>query len=309
MRNDDRLFMSRCLELARNGIYTAAPNPMVGAVIVHRGRVIGEGWHQRCGEAHAEVNAYASVSAADRPLLREATLYVSLEPCAHYGKTPPCAEMIIREGIGSVVVGCVDSFAKVQGRGIQMLREAGIPVTVLNDERCRHLNRHFFTFHEKHRPWITLKWAQTANGFIDDNYRPATISTPFTTMLCHKLRAEHRAILVGRVTAERDKPQLNVRQWTGPDPLRLVLSRATETLPELMERLSSLNIQSLLVEGGAATHASFLAAGLWDEIRVETSPVVFANGTRAPQLPEGLTVVSRRRYDSNTITILSRAKG
>lgn len=306
MRNDDRLFMSRCLELARNGIYTAAPNPMVGAVIVHRGRIIGEGWHQRCGEAHAEVNAYASVSAADRQLLREAVLYVSLEPCAHYGKTPPCAELIIREGIGSVVVGCIDPFAKVQGRGIQMLREAGIPVTVLDDERCRRLNRRFFTFHEKKRPFITLKWAQSADGLIDDNFRPVTISTPFTAMLCHKLRAEHQAILVGRVTAERDRPQLTVRHWTGPDPQRIVLSTASTTLPALIDRLVERNIQSLLVEGGSKTLASFIETGLWDEIRVEASPQLFGAGTPAPPLPANGRIARVARYGPNTITIIER---
>ena len=196
-RGEAPFYMRRCIQLAQNGLLTCRPNPMVGAVIVHDGHIIGEGYHIRAGEGHAEVNAFASVRTEDEPLLPESTMYVSLEPCAHYGKTPPCAELIIRKGVRRVVVGCVDPFARVQGRGIQMLRDAGIEVTVgvLEDE-CRELNKRFFTFHEHHRPYILLKWAQTADGFIDDHFRPVKISTPFTQMLVHKLRAESDAILV-----------------------------------------------------------------------------------------------------------------
>ena len=161
-------YMLRCIQLARQGEQTAPPNPMVGAVIVHNNRIIGEGYHVRCGEAHAEVNAVRSVRPEDRPLLKESTIFVSLEPCAHYGKTPPCAELIIREGIPRVVVGCVDPFAKVKGKGIQMLREAGCEVIVgVCEKECQELNKHFFTFHTHKRPFITLKWARTADGFID----------------------------------------------------------------------------------------------------------------------------------------------
>ena len=200
--------MQRCLQLARNGWQNAKPNPMVGAVIVlphplegAGGRLLGEGYHVRCGQGHAEVNAFASVSAEDEKLLHEAMMYVSLEPCSHYGKTPPCADLIIRKGVKRVVVGCVDEFAEVQGRGIQKLRDAGIEVTVgVLEEECKALNRRFFTFHRLSRPYIILKWAQTANGFIDDNGKALAISTPFTQMLSHKLRAEEDAILVGRVT-------------------------------------------------------------------------------------------------------------
>ena len=202
---------------------------MVGCVIVAGDRILGEGYHVRCGEGHAEVNAFASVRAADEPLLREATLYVSLEPCSHHGKTPPCSDLIIRKKVRRVVVGCIDPFAEVQGRGIQRLREAGIEVAVgVLEAECRHLNRRFFTFHQKNRPYIILKWAQTADGFIDDCCRPTAISTPFTKMLVHKLRAEEDAILVGRVTAEREHPQLNVREWSGRSPERFVFSRSEE---------------------------------------------------------------------------------
>ena len=278
--------MKRCLQLAANGIQGARPNPMVGAVIVdsHTGNIIGEGYHVRCGEGHAEVNAFASVRPEDEPLLKDATLYVSLEPCSHYGKTPPCADLIIEKGVRRVVVGCIDPFAEVQGRGIQKLRDAGIEVTVgvLEDE-CQWLNRRFFTYHREHRPYIILKWAQTANGFIDDHFKPIQISNDFTKMLSHKLRAEEDAILVGRVTDERDKPQLTVREWSGANPKRLIIDRAH---PLNLESLHAHQIQSLIVEGGAKTLQSFIDKGLWDELRVETNlGMTVTDGTRAPQIP------------------------
>jgi diaminohydroxyphosphoribosylaminopyrimidine deaminase/5-amino-6-(5-phosphoribosylamino)uracil reductase len=279
---------------------TCRPNPMVGAVIVHDGRIIGEGYHIRAGEGHAEVNAFASVRPEDEPLLPQSTMYVSLEPCAHYGKTPPCAELIIRKGVRHVVVGCVDPFARVQGRGIQMLRDAGVEVTVgVLEQECRELNRRFFTYHEHHRPYILLKWAQTADGFIDDHFQPAQISTPFTQMLVHKLRAESDAILVGRVTDEREHPQLTVRHWCGPDPKRLVIDHQH---PLNLESLHAHNIQSLIVEGGAETLRSFLVQGLWDEIRVETNTTMtVSDGTRAPQLPKNARVIESERYGGNQV--------
>ena len=282
---EDEKYMSRCLQLARNGMCNARPNPMVGAVIVSAdGRIIGEGYHVRCGEGHAEVNAFASVKAEDEPLLKEATIYVSLEPCSHYGKTPPCADLIIKKGVRRVVVGCVDPFAEVQGRGIRKLREAGIEVKVgVLEKECMALNRRFFTFHREQRPYIILKWAQTANGFIDDHFQPVQISNDFTKMLSHKLRAEEDAILVGRVTDERDKPQLTVREWNGPDPKRLVIDHAH---PLNLESLHAHQIQSLIVEGGAKTLQSFLDKGLWDELRVETNlGMTVSDGTRAPLIP------------------------
>jgi diaminohydroxyphosphoribosylaminopyrimidine deaminase/5-amino-6-(5-phosphoribosylamino)uracil reductase len=254
----------------------------------------------RCGEGHAEVNAFASVRAEDEHLLPESTIYVSLEPCSHYGKTPPCADLIIKKGVKRVVVGCIDEFAEVQGRGIRKLREAGIDVTVgVLEAECRELNRRFFTFHRLHRPYIILKWAQTANGFIDDHGKAMPISTPFTQMLVHKLRAEEDAIVVGRVTNEREHPQLNVREWNGPDPKRLVVDRQH---PLNLESLYAHNVQSLIVEGGRNTLDSFLAQNLWDEIRVETNlQLTVDGGTRAPQLPSNAVVTKATTYDGNII--------
>ena len=303
--SEDEKYMRRCLQLAANGRQTAKPNPMVGAVIVNaEGRIIGEGYHVRCGEGHAEVNAFASVRAEDEPLLSQATMYVSLEPCSHYGKTPPCADLIISKGVRRVVVGCIDEFAEVQGRGVQKLCDAGIDVTVgVLEEECRWLNRRFFTFHRLHRPYIILKWAQTANGFIDDHGHALAISSPFTQMLSHKLRAEEDAILVGRVTDEREHPQLNVRHWVGPSPKRLVVDHQH---PLNLESLYHHNVQSLIVEGGRKTLESFLIQGLWDEIRVETNHALTASGgTRAPQLPAPARVVSSCSYGQNAITIFA----
>ncbi|MBO5595125.1 MAG: bifunctional diaminohydroxyphosphoribosylaminopyrimidine deaminase/5-amino-6-(5-phosphoribosylamino)uracil reductase RibD [Prevotella sp.] len=302
---DDEKFMRRCIQLAKNGQQNAKPNPMVGAVIVSAdGRIIGEGYHVRCGEGHAEVNAFASVRPEDEALLSESTIYVSLEPCSHYGKTPPCADLIIKKGVRRVVVGCIDEFAEVQGRGIRKLREAGIEVEVgVLEAECKHLNRRFFTFHREKRPYIILKWAQTANGFIDDHFQPVQISNDFTKMLSHKLRAEEDAILVGRVTEERDRPQLNVRAWRGPAPKRLVIDH---THPLNLESLYAHHIQSLIVEGGAKTLASFIEQDLWDEIRVETSDMTVTDGTRAPQVPSGAKVVSSEMYDGNRIVTFRR---
>ena len=297
---DDERYMHRCIQLARNGQQNAKPNPMVGAVIVAEGRIIGEGYHVRCGEGHAEVNAFASVTPEDEPLLKEATIYVSLEPCSHYGKTPPCADLIVRKGVRRVVVGCIDEFAQVQGRGIQKLRDAGIDVTVgVLEGACKALNRRFFTFHRLSRPYIILKWAQTANGFIDDHGKPIAISSPYTKMLSHKLRAEEDAILVGRVTDEREHPQLTVREWHGQDPKRLVVDR---NHPLNLESLHAHNVQSLIVEGGAKTLQSFLIQDLWDEIRVETNlAITVGGGTRAPYLPANVSVSRREHYGDNVI--------
>ena len=303
---DDEKYMHRCIQLARNGQQNAKPNPMVGAVIVSAdGRIIGEGYHVRCGEGHAEVNAFASVRSEDEPLLSGATMYVSLEPCSHYGKTPPCADLIIKKGVRRVVVGCIDEFAEVQGRGIQKLRDAGITVEVgVLEKECKDLNRRFFTFHREKRPYIILKWAQTANGFIDDHFKPVQISNDFTKMLSHKLRAEEDAILVGRVTEERDHPQLTVRDWRGPDPKRLVIDRSH---PLNLESLHAHNIQSLIVEGGAQTLNSFLKKSLWDEIRVETNlSMAVTEGTRAPQLPANAIAIENQRFGDNQIVTYRR---
>lgn len=323
----DEKYIRRCIQLAQNGMINAAPNPMVGAVIVYRDKIIGEGYHARCGEAHAEVNAIRSVS--DEQLLTKSTLYVSLEPCSHYGKTPPCADLIISKGIPRVVVGCIDPFSQVSGRGIQKLRNAGIDVTVgVLEAECRRLIRRFITFNTQKRPYITLKWAQSADGFIDtirENGSPVILSTPLNLAYVHKQRAEHQAILVGRRTALLDNPSLTVRHWYGKNPLRLVIDRNlslppslhlfdgsnptivfteqpkpmgknvscvaldfhSDILSQIMDKLFRNNIQSLLVEGGASLSQSFIDAGLWDEIYIEHAQSVLGDGVKAPQVPAG----------------------
>ena len=300
----DEKYMRRCIQLAENGIQGARPNPMVGAVIVANDRIIGEGYHVRCGEEHAEVNAFASVK--DESLLKDATIYVSLEPCAHYGKTPPCADLTIKKGVKRVVVGCIDPFTEVKGRGIEKIRKAGIEVEVgVLEKECQWLNRRFFTYHSKHRPYIILKWAQTANGFIDNHFKPLMISNEQTQMLSHQLRAEEDSILVGHTTFDRDHPSLNVRHWHGPNPKRIVLTH-DRPLPQLMDDLYQHGIQSLIVEGGCQTHESIIQAGLWDEIRMEVAPITVSDGTRAPQLPSDIRLLSKKEYGENTMSIFSK---
>lgn len=277
---------------------------MVGAVVVCDGRIIGEGYHRRCGGPHAEVNAISSVK--EKHLLSRSTIYVSLEPCAHYGKTPPCADLIVRSSIPRVVIGCTDPFAKVNGLGIKKLKDAGceVIVGVLEDE-CRKLNRRFFTFHQKRRPWITLKWAQSEDGFIGKDER-VILSNALTQTLVHRLRARSGAILVGTRTALIDNPTLTTRYWTGPNPLRLTIDRhailpptlhlkdnstptviySHESIEEILADLYNRGIQSLIVEGGTKLLQSFIDAGLWDEARIETAPVRLGNGVKAPVLPE-----------------------
>ena len=319
----DERFMRRCLQLAKNGRQNAKPNPMVGAVIVSEdGRILGEGYHVRCGEGHAEVNAFASVRHEDEHLLAGATIYVSLEPCSHYGKTPPCADLIVRKRVKRCVCGCVDPFAKVQGRGIQKICEAGIEVTVgVLEKECLELNKRFITYNTHQRPYIILKWAQTANGFLDNEGKGMAISSAFTKMLSHKLRAENDAILVGRITDERDHSQLNVRDWSGKNPLRLVIDRhhpcfegldfskgKAEVLRQIMNFLYTNKVQSLIVEGGAITHQSFLDAGLWDEIRIEIATTQSVKtGTEAPRLPHGVKPIGHEEYDGNVIETYERA--
>ena len=228
---EDEKYMARCIQLARCGRNHAAPNPMVGAVIVCNGHIIGEGYHIRCGEAHAEVNAVRSVRPEDKPLLKQSTIYVSLEPCSHYGKTPPCADLIISCGIPRVVVGCVDPFSEVAGRGIRKLRDAGINVTVgVLEKECLELNRRFIINHTEKRPYVILKWAQSTDGYIDRHRSsadepPVTFSNAHTSMLVHRQRAGVQAIMVGRRTALLDNPSLTVRLWPGESPLRVVLDR------------------------------------------------------------------------------------
>ena len=331
----DEKYIRRCIELASNGLCNAAPNPMVGAVIVHNGKIIGEGYHARCGEGHAEVNAIRSVK--DESLLKESTIYVSLEPCSHYGKTPPCADLIISKGIPRVVVGCIDPFSQVSGRGIKKLRDAGIEVTVgvLEDE-CKNLIRRFVTFNTRKRPYITLKWAESADGFIDiirENGSPVVLSTLITSMYVHKQRAEHKAILVGRKTALLDNPSLTTRNWYGANPLRLVIDRtlslssnlklfdhstptlvftekekaaeenleyitldfSKDILPQILTVLYEKKIQSLLVEGGTTLLQSFIDSCLWDEMFVEHSEKVLGEGVKSPVIPKGTVMRTEMR--------------
>lgn len=304
--NTDERYMQRCIQLAKNGCQNAAPNPMVGAVIVADGRIIGEGYHVRCGEGHAEVNAIASVRPKDEPLLKEATIYVSLEPCSHYGKTPPCADLIIRKGVKRVVVGCEDPFAEVSGRGIRKIQAAGIEVVVgVLKEACEELNKVFFTYHRKKRPFITLKWAESKDGFIakidaEGKTQPIQISTALTRMHCHKLRAEHQAILIGRRTLETDNPSLTTRYWKGNNPVRIVLTHNTPdkhlnifsdeaptlimggNLDDLMHTIHAKGIQSVLVEGGRDVLQQFIDQKLWDEAFVEKGDIIIGKGVKSP---------------------------
>ncbi len=304
MENMER-YMRRALQLARNGMGFASPNPMVGAVIVAPdGRVIGEGWHRRCGQGHAEVNAVASVAVADEPLLTQSTMYVTLEPCSHYGKTPPCAELILRKGIPHVVVAMLDPFEKVAGRGVAMLRDAGVKVDVgMLEAESRSLNRRFITAHTQHRPFITLKWAESADGFMDwtrnESHRGACrFSTTFSTLSTMRMRSMHDAILTTSSTVIADDSRLTVRDWDGNAPKRVILDAhgrltGNETVfsgeapivfgpndeHELSNILHSLysnhGITSLMVEAGPRLLSILLAEGLWDVARREVATSVW----------------------------------
>ena len=224
----NEFFMQRSIELAKNGLGNVAPNPMVGCVIVHEDKIIGEGYHQKYGQAHAEVNAINSIK--DKTLLEKSTLFVNLEPCSHFGKTPPCSDLIIKNKIPRVVISCIDTFSEVSGKGIKKLSEAGLEVTVgVLEKESRELNRRFFTYHEKKRPFVILKWAQSIDGFIGDDLRHGDsslkISSDLSHSLGHKWRTEEQAILIGTNTALRDNPQLNVRYWKGKNPIRLVIDK------------------------------------------------------------------------------------
>ncbi len=310
----DEKYMRRCIQLARNGEKNAQPNPMVGAVIVHDGKIIGEGYHIRCGEGHAEVNACASVKKEDEHLLKESTIYVSLEPCSHYGKTPPCADLLISKGFKRCVIGCQDPFAKVQGRGIQKLRDAGIEVVVgVLKSECISLNKRFMTYHGKKRPYITLKWAESADGYIDGK-----ISNTYTQMLCHKRRAEHQAILVGRKTFEIDKPSLTTREWVGNSPKRYVASSQSLALPEgfqliqstsvdnILNQLYEDGIQTLLVEGGAQLLQSFIDSGVWDECYVEKGAIDIHGQVKAPRLKEACLEVEDTCFGQKVMRYLKQ---
>jgi len=308
----DEQYMRRAIELAKHGLGHVSPNPMVGAVIVRDGVIIGEGYHRKYGQGHAEVNAVASVKNPD--LLHDATMYVTLEPCSHYGKTPPCAKLIIDKGIPRVVVGSPDPFKKVSGRGIRMLREAGVEVvTGILENECRAINSAFMSAHSTGRPRVMLKWAQSADGYIDRDRTlqesPARFSTRLTSTLVHRLRTLNDAIMVGSGTVIADNPSLTARLWPGRNPLRiladrsgkvssdariftadekapLVLGTEENSLSEYLDKLYRYGITSLLVEGGAGLLDSFIESGLWDEARVETAPIRLQCGVKAPVIPQ-----------------------
>lgn len=314
--NQDEIYMSRCLQLAQLGKGHVAPNPMVGAVIVYENQIIGEGYHKKIGEAHAEVNAINSVQ--DKSLLSNSTIYVSLEPCAHYGKTPPCANLIVEHQFEKVVIGALDPHSKVDGKGMAIIREAGIQVEhgILR-EACEELNKHFFTFHQKGRPFVTLKWAKSRNGFIDSDGEKTWISQPENQVTVHMLRSNHQAILVGKNTVINDDPSLTVRRVEGNNPIRIVLDSHLQTSESakvyndealsyvfstidsnrknavklenlepktILEELRKLDIQSVLIEGGSRVLQSFIDAKLWDEALIITSKNEINSGTPSPNI-------------------------
>lgn len=336
--NIQEKYIKRCIELAQNGLGTTYPNPMVGSVIVYDDQVIGEGWHKKAGEPHAEVNAVKSVK--DKSLLKKATIYVSLEPCSHFGKTPPCCDLIISNEIPNVVVGTVDPNEKVAGKGILKLIEAGANVTVgvLEDE-CNELNKRFFTFHQKKRPYIILKWAESQDGFLapekadNQDRKPIWITNPYSRQLVHKWRTEEQAILVGTQTVIDDNPKLNARDWSGNNPVRVVIDRENKIdknsfifddtvktiifsnenkktstantqfevidfskniIPEILDVLYKNQIQSIIIEGGRQTLQSFIDENIWDEARIFVGKPSFGNGTKAP-------IISRKNNTKTTI--------
>ncbi len=344
--------MRRCLELAKNGLGTTYPNPMVGSVIVCDGKIIGEGWHKKSGEPHAEVNAVNSVK--DKSLLKKSTIYVSLEPCSHFGKTPPCCDLIIENEIPNVVIGTVDPNVKVAGNGIKKLIDAGKNVTVgVLESECNELNKRFFTFHQKKRPYVILKWAETQDGFIapleirrktlnDKEQKPVWITNEFSRQLVHKWRSEEQAILVGTNTVIDDNPKLNVRDWTGNNPIRIVLdqnyripkerhiydnqaktiifSNSLTTINEensifelidfkknitkqILDTLYKHQIQSVIIEGGSLTLQTFIDENLWDEARVFIGNQNFEIGIKAPVLA---LKNSEKHAIENDILIISR---
>jgi diaminohydroxyphosphoribosylaminopyrimidine deaminase/5-amino-6-(5-phosphoribosylamino)uracil reductase len=298
----DERCMQRCLQLAEYGRGWVAPNPMVGALVEYQGKIVGEGFHCKYGETHAEVNAIDAVRNPEH--LTAATLYVNLEPCSHYGKTPPCAELIIKKRIPRVVIGHSDPFPEVSGKGIKMLKEAGIEViTGVLEKECEYLNRRFITFHRKRRPYIILKWAQSADGFIDhlrkpgDGRLPVRFSNDFTQIRVHKMRAEEAAIMVGTHTRQLDKPQLNVRFWHGNHP-RIIKPVSGKPLALQMAELYEQGIQSLIVEGGAKLLQSFIEEQLWDEAQVEICPVCLNEGVKVPAFTGTLENVQKCKKSS-----------
>ncbi|RIA10024.1 diaminohydroxyphosphoribosylaminopyrimidine deaminase [Flavobacteriaceae bacterium MAR_2010_72] len=322
-------YIKRCIEIAKNGLGSTRPNPMVGCVIIHNDSVIGEGFTSPYGSHHAEVNAIASVK--NQTLLKGSTLYVTLEPCSHFGKTPPCSDLIIKHKIPNVVIGCTDDNPEVAGKGVEKLKANGCNVIlgVLENE-CRTHHKRFFTFHNKKRPYIILKWAESADGFIAPSLRneqkPVWITNEASRQLVHKWRAEEHAILVGTTTVLEDNPSLTVRSWTGQNPIRIVLDR-TQKLPSTLqvfndeaqtisissndinfdanvahqigEFLFNNNIQSVIIEGGTTTLQTFIDENIWDEARLFKGPIQFKDGVKAPQFKGNL--ISEEALDTDIL--------
>lgn len=338
-------FMSRCIALAKNGLGTTYPNPLVGSVIVHEGKIVGEGWHRKAGSPHAEVSAITNVKEKYGELaskiLSNATIYVCLEPCSHYGKTPPCANLIINEGIKRVVIGCTDPNPQVAGNGIKKLFDAGCEVIVgILEEECEELNKRFFTFQNKKRPFIILKWAETEDGFIApltrDTKKPVWITNEYSRQLVHKMRANEQAILIGTNTAVEDNPSLTTRDWSGSHPTRFVLDRtlkipksaqifkdelntvvfteketpSTDTieycmvdfkadiLSQILNKIYSKGIQSIIIEGGTKTLQSFIDLELWDEAVVFKGNANFGDGIKAPNISKNSIKTAQLKNDT-----------
>jgi len=321
MQNEE-FFMQRCIELASKTMGCASPNPMVGSVIVYNNKIIGEGYHEKYGSHHAEVNAINSVK--DKSLLLKSTLYVNLEPCAHFGKTPPCSDLIIQNKIPEVVIGCVDTFSEVSGKGIERMRSVGIDVKVgVLENESRELNKRFFTFHEKKRPYIILKWAESKDRFIapKNQTKPFWMTSSESKKLAHKWRAEEDAILVGRITAEKDNPSLTVREVEGSNPIRIIIDKDLKLSADfnlfnndaktivfnqlkseennsnnyikinfhnltknILQELHKQNIQSIIIEGGTKTLQSFIDKNLWDEARIFTTKKTLTEGVKPPTI-------------------------
>lgn len=340
----DEIYISRCIELAKKAEGETFPNPVVGAVIVHNGKIIGEGYHEKAGEPHAEINAIRSVR--NPLLLPESEIYVSLEPCSHFGRTPPCALALKEIGFRRVIVGTQDSHDKVQGKGIKTLREAGIEVTAgVLANGCRELNRRFFTFHEKKRPYIVLKWAESADAFMDKNFQPTQIGNSLSKQLVHQLRSREHGILVGTQTALRDNPLLTVRDISGRNPIRILIDMDLKVpkdfkifnsdaptviinkirngthnhltfikicmenfLESLLEKLHEIQLHSVFIEGGRFTLQQFIDAGLWDEaILIRNKNLQLHHGTRAPDFP--FEPVRRDIFRDNCIDFYRKSIG
>ncbi|WP_417875757.1 bifunctional diaminohydroxyphosphoribosylaminopyrimidine deaminase/5-amino-6-(5-phosphoribosylamino)uracil reductase RibD [Winogradskyella sediminis] len=327
-------YIKRCLQIAKNGLGTTRSNPMVGAVIVYNDQIIAEGFTSPYGGPHAEVNAINAVK--NQSLLAKSTIYVTLEPCSHFGKTPPCSDLIISHHIPNVVIGCIDDNPEVAGKGIAKLRASGCHVTVgVLENECKAHHKRFFTFHNKKRPYIILKWAETADGFIApiarEEQKPVWITNPYSRQLVHKWRAEEQAILVGTNTVVADNPSLTVRDWSGENPIRVVLDKSSklnidysifnddaktiritsETIDfekpiasQIATLLHKENINSIIIEGGSQTLQTFIDENLWDEARIFIGKTEFKSGIKAPQFDGNL--ISETTIKNDTLKIYAK---